>query len=317
MTRPITLFTGQWADLPLVELAGKAAAWGYDGLELAAWGDHLDVFRASEDLGYCRAQRAILESRGLRLFAISNALAGQLTCDPNNDARSDPFAPAHVRGDAEAKRRWAIESMQRSAAAARNLGVDIVTGLTGSPIWHLLYRFPPVPEAEIEAGFRFFADIWRPILDVFERHGVRFANECHPTSVAYDWVTAERASEAVGGHPAWGFNFDPSHLYWQGINLPAFIARFGPRIVHTHMKDAARTLNGRTSVLGSHLDFGDPRRGWDFRSVGRGQVDFRAVVHALERVGYAGPLSVEWEDSGMERERGAREALAHLRRIAS
>lgn len=311
--RPITLCTGQWADMPLAQLASKAAAWGYDGLELACWGDHLDVFRAAGSPEYCRRQLAIVERHGLRVFAICNALAGQLTCDPNDDPRSDGFAPPECRGNPERKRAWGIESMKRSAVAARNLGASVVTGITGSPIWHLLYRFPPCEEEAIEAGFRQFGATWKPILDVFAAHGIGFANECHPTSVAYDWVTAERALEAAGGHPALGFNFDPSHLHWQGVDPSAFIRHFGDRILHTHMKDAAVTTDGRASVLGSHLNFGHPERAWDFRSVGRGHVKFASILRALGHVGYRGPLSVEWEDSGMERERGARDSLAFLR----
>ena len=205
--------------------------------------------------------------------------------------------------------------MKRSAAAAHNLGVKAVTGLTGSSTWHLLYRFPPADEEAIEAGYLDFADVWTPILDVFREQGVGLANECHPASVAYDWITAERALEAVDHHPALGFNFDPSHLHWQGVDLVRFIERFADRIFHTHMKDAARTLDGHAGILGSHLNFGDARRSWDFRSIGRGQVDFRAILRALDGIGYDGPLSVEWEDSGMDREHGARESLAYLRRL--
>ena len=114
-----------------------------------------------------RPDGTILRQQGLSLFAICNALAGQLTCDPNDGVRSDGFAPAECRGNPDLKREWGVESMKRSAVAARNLGARVVTGLTGFPIWHLLYRFPPPVEAEIEAGFRRFAAAWRPILDVF------------------------------------------------------------------------------------------------------------------------------------------------------
>ncbi len=252
-------------------------------------------------MAYCRVRMAILRQQGLSLFAICNALAGQLTCNPNDDERSDGLAPAECRADPDLKREWGTESMKRSAVAARNLGARVVTGLTGSPICHLLYRFAPPFEAEIGAGFRTFAATWRPILDVFEVNGVGFAMECHPTSVAYDWLTAERALEAAAQHPALGFNFDPSHLQWQGVHPAAFARRFSHRIPRTHMKDAAVTPDGRGSILGSHLDFGDAGRAWDFRSVGRGQVDFASTLRALTDAGYYGPLSVEWEDSGMER----------------
>ncbi len=314
MSRRVTLFTGQWADLPLADVAARAAGFGYDGLELACWGDHLDVGRAAADPGYCAAQRALLEAQGLGCWAISNHLAGQLVCDPN-DERSDAFAPAALAGDAEGKRAWAVEAMKDTARAARSLGVPVVCGFTGSPIWHLLYSFPPVSPAAIDAGFARFAELWQPILDVFEECGVRFALEVHPTEIAFDVVTAARALDAVGRRAAFGFNFDPSHLQWQGIDPVRFIDEFPDRIYHVHMKDAAVTLDGRSGLLGSHLDFGAPGRGWDFRSVGRGDVDFEAIIRALNRIGYQGPLSVEWEDSGMDREHGARESCEFVRQI--
>jgi len=129
----MTLFTGQWADIPLSELAPKAKEMGYDGLELACWGDHMDVFKAAEDKAYCQQQLDILKKNGLELFAISNHLAGQLVCDLNNDSRSDCFAPADCAGDSEKKRKWAIESMTNAAKAAKNLGIKI---------WRLQSRLP-------------------------------------------------------------------------------------------------------------------------------------------------------------------------------
>ena len=211
MARPVTLFTGQWADLSLEVLAEKAKSWGYDGLELACWGDHMDVFRGAEDLDYCNGQKAILEKHGLQLFSISNHLAGQLICDPNDDSRSDLFAPPEAAGDPERKRAWAVEAMKNSARTASNLGLKVVNGFTGSPIWHMLYSFPPVSDETIDAGFAYFAEMFNPILDVFDEVGVRFGLEVHPTEIAFDIYTAHRALEAIGHREAFGFNFDPSH----------------------------------------------------------------------------------------------------------
>jgi sugar phosphate isomerase/epimerase len=315
MARPVTLFTGQWADMPLEELAEKAARWGYDGLELLCLGDHLDADRAAVDKEYCRRQLGILEKHHLELFAINNAIAGQLVCDPNDDARSDKFAPARCAGDPAKKRAWAVESMKNTARAARNLGLETVIGFTGSPIWHLFYSFPPVPDEMIEAGFRSFAEIWGPILDVFDECGVRFALEVHPTEIAFDVITARRALDALGGRRTFGFNFDPSHLHWQLVDPVLFLKEFPDRIFHVHMKDAALQLNGRGSILASHLAFGHPDRSWDFRSPGRGGIKFEEIIRALNHIGYRGPLSVEWEDSGMERERGAKEALEFVRKL--
>lgn len=314
MGRPVTLFTGQWADLPLATLAEKARGFGYDGLELACWGDHFEV--AEADDAYCRGRHDLLAQHGLKCWAISTHLVGQAVCDPI-DERHKAILPEAVWGDGEPEgvRRRAAEEIKRTAAAAKRMGVPVVNGFTGSSVWHKLYFFPPTSEAEINRGFDDFADRWGPIFDEFQNQGVRFALEVHPTEIAYDIFTAERALEAVGHHPAFGFNFDPSHLVWQGIDPARFIDRFPDRMYHAHMKDAKRRADGERSILASHLSFGDPRRGWDFRSVGRGEVDFDAVIGALNRVGYTGPLSVEWEDSGMDRDHGATESCAYVRRI--
>ena len=314
MPRPVTLFTGQWADLPLATLAEKVAGWGFDGLELACWGDHFDVEQALSSDGYVRRQRDILERHGLRCLAISNHLVGQCVCDPI-DARHQAILPPRIWGDGEPEgvRRRAAEEIANTARAAKIFGVDVVNGFTGSSVWAKLYFFPPTGQADIDAGYRDFADRWRPILDTCQSEGVRFALEVHPTEIAYDIVTARRALDAVDNHPAFGFNFDPSHLIHQFVDPVLFIEEFPDRIFHAHIKDARLRLTGRSSILSSHLDFGDSRRGWDFVSPGRGDVKWDPIVRALNRVGYQGPLSIEWEDSGMDREYGAREALALVR----
>jgi len=314
MARPVTLFTGQWADMPIEELAKKASSWGYDGLELACWGDHFDVKKGAESPDYCKKHLAMLEKYGIKVWAISNHLAGQLVCDLNNDCRSDMFAPPELKGDSEGKRKWAVEQMKLSAKAAKNLGVKVVNGFTGSSIWHFIYSFPPVSEKMIEDGFRQFADLWNPILDVFKECGVRFALEVHPTEIAFDTISARRTLKAINNRPEFGFNFDPSHLFWQLVNPAKFIQEFHDKIYHVHMKDATLSLDGTSGIISSYLNFGEPGRGWDFRSLGHGQVNFEEIIRELNRIGYDGPLSVEWEDCGMEREYGAKEACDFVRK---
>jgi len=315
VARPVTLFTGQWADLTLEDMARKAKSFGYDGLELACWGDHMEVPKAAKDKGYCQKQKDILAKHGLQFFAISSHLVGQAVCD-NIDKRHEAILPPHVWGDGdpEGVRKRAAEDMKDAARAAKNLGVKVINGFTGSSIWHLIYSFPPVDPKDIDAGFTDFARRWNPILDVFKECGVRFALEVHPTEIAFDIPTAERAIQALGGRPEFGFNFDPSHLVWQGIDPARFIYRFKDRIYHVHVKDSKVNLNGDNGILGSHLGFGDPRRGWDFVSPGHGSVSFEAIIRALNNIGYQGPLSVEWEDSGMDREHGAKEACEFVKR---
>jgi sugar phosphate isomerase/epimerase len=315
MARPIALFTGQWADLALDDLAARCASWGYDGLELACWGDHFEVDKALADPDYARGRRELLERHGLGCWALGAHLVGQAVCDPI-DARHRGILPPEVWGDGdpEGVRGRAADRMKDTARAAAAFGVEVVTGFTGSSIWHQLYSFPPNDWATIERGYEDFAERWGPIIDVFDAEGVRFALEVHPTEIAYDFVTTQRALTAIGRREGFGLNFDPSHLEPQFLDPAAFVDEFADRIYHVHVKDSLRRLDGRRSILGGHLNFGDPGRGWEFVSPGRGSVDFDAVFRALNRAGYTGPLSIEWEDAGMDREYGAREALEFTRR---
>ena len=315
MARPVTLFTGQWADLPLEELAGKASAWGFDGLELACWGDHFDVDEALADPGYADGRRAILDRHGLQCVAISTHLVGQAVCDPV-DERHRAILPPDVWGDGdpEGVRSRAADKVKDTARAAARFGVTQVNGFTGSSIWHLLYSFPPNDFERVEAGYQDFAERWGPILDAFEAEGVRYGLEVHPTEIAYDFVTTRKALEAIDRRESFGINFDPSHFAHQSLDSAAFVQEFADRIYHVHVKDSKKTLDGRSSILGGHLNFGEVGRGWDFVSPGHGDVDFESLFRALNRIGYEGPLSIEWEDAGMDREWGAQDALAFVRR---
>ena len=313
MPRPLTLFTGQWADLPLETMCKKASSFGYDGLELACWGDHFEVEKADD--AYCKAKRKVLEKYGLDVHAVSTHLVGQAVCDLI-DERHKSILPESVWGDGdpEGVRQRAAQQIIETAKAAKRLGVTVVNGFTGSSIWHMLYAFPPVPDEMIDRGFEDFAKRWTPILDEFQKLGIRYALEVHPTEIAFDIATAERALEAVNHHPAFGFNYDPSHFGYQGVDYVEFIYRFSERIFHVHIKDAKWSDTPKEAgIFGGHLNFGDRRRFWDFVSPGRGDTDFEEIIRALNRINYTGPLSVEWEDPGMDREHGAMEACDFVR----
>ena len=317
MTRPFTLFTGQWADLPFEEVARLAGSWGYDGLEIACSGDHLDASRW-DDEAYVDSRREILERHGLRVWAISNHLHGQAVCDDPIDFRHEAIVRPRVWGDGdpEGVRQRAAAELQDTARMARALGVDTVVGFTGSSIWQYVAQFPPVPEAVIDAGYRDFAERWNPILDVFDELGVRFAHEVHPSEIAYDHWSTVRALEAIGHRAAFGLNWDPSHMVWQGIDPVGFISDFADRIYHVDCKDTRMRMgDGRNGILSSHLQWGHPRRGWDFVSAGRGDVAWGDAFRTLTAIGYTGPISIEWEDAGMDRMQGAPEALEALRRF--
>jgi sugar phosphate isomerase/epimerase len=326
MSRPVTLFTGQWADLSIAELAPKVKEMGFDGVELACWGDHFDVQAALNEPDYIPNLWALLEANGLTCYAISNHLVGQAVCDLIDERHAAILSPAiYGDGEPEGVRQRAAKEMQDTARAARKFfdakpgGAPervVVNGFTGSSIWHLLYSFPPIVPGQIEAGFKDFADRWTPILDVFEAEDVYFALEVHPTEIAFDIASAATALEAINHHPRFGFNYDPSHLGYQGVDYVKFIRDFGAYIFHAHVKDAWWGHgNGDVGVFGGHTDFGDTRRYWDFRSPGRGDINFEEVIVALNDVAYQGPLSIEWEDSRMDRFHGGAEACRFTRSL--
>jgi len=332
MARPVTLFTGQWADLSLADLLPKVAEMGYDGVELACWGDHFDVQKALTEDDYVDSRWALLRENGLACYAISNHLVGQAVCDLIDERHKAILSPAvWGDGDPEGVRQRAAQEMIDSAKACRKLidagkdymadqptgtGTAVVNGFTGSSIWHALYAFPPTDQAYLQKGFDDFAARWMPILDEFDKVDVNFGLEVHPTEIAFDIASAARAIDAVGGHKRFGFNYDPSHLGYQGVDYVKFIRDFGPRIFHAHMKDAWWGHgDGTAGVFGGHTDFCDPRRFWDFRSVGRGDIDFEEIIVALNDVGYSGPLSVEWEDGRMDRFHGAAESCEYTRHL--
>ncbi len=312
MARPVTLFTGQWADLHFEEICRMASSWGYDGLEIACWGDHMDVRKGAASTAYIKEKKRMLGKYNLGCWALGAHLAGQCVGD-EYDERLDGFVPDGFKGKPAAIRKWAVEEMKLTARTAQNLGCTVVNGFMGSPIWKAWYSFPPTSEEMVEKAFLKILSLWTPIFDEFDRRRVRFALEVHPTEIAFDTYTAERLFKTFKRRRTLGLNFDPSHLVWQGIEPHLFIRDFADRIYHVHLKDVAVTLDGKAGILGSLLPFGDVRRGWNFRSLGHGDVDFEAIIRELNAIGYQGPLSVEWEDNAMDRDCGAEESLDFVR----
>ncbi|MFV0362042.1 MAG: sugar phosphate isomerase/epimerase family protein [Suipraeoptans sp.] len=312
--RLVTLTTCQWADMELEAMCKKAKEMGYDGLELACWGNHIDPYKAASDMEYVKYVKELLKKYNLECKALAAHIIGQCVGD-YNDPRLNNFAPTSLADDADGIRAWGIETMKKCAIAAKNLGVGIITGFVGSPIWKYLYSFPQTTEDMVEKGFQEVYDLWIPILDVFKENDVVFALEVHPGEIAFDYYSTQRLLKKFEDRNEFGLNFDPSHLLWQGIKPELFLNDFINKVYHVHMKDAAVTLDGRSGLLGSHIDFGDMRRGWNFRSLGHGDVNFEEIIRVLNAYNYQGPLSVEWEDSGMERVYGATEACAFVKKV--
>ena len=312
--RPVTIFTGQWADLPFEEMCKIASEIGYEGLELATWGNHVNPKRAAEEPAYVKEILDTLKKYNLKTWAISAHLSGQLVGDVY-DKRHNGFAASSVADNPKAMREWAVKEVGYTIKAAKNLGINIITGFLGSPIWNYWYSFPQTTAEMVEEGYKTIVERWTPLFDEMDKNDIRFALEVHPTEIAYDYYSFVKLLEAFKYRKTLGMNFDPSHLLWQGLKPHLMIREIPDRVYHVHIKDASVTLDGLNGILGSHLEFGDPRRGWNFRSPGRGGVDFSSIIRELNFIGYDGPLSVEWEDSGMDRIQGATEACSFVKHI--
>jgi sugar phosphate isomerase/epimerase len=240
----------------------------------------------------------LLAKYDLQTLVLSNHRTSTAVCD-RIDERHQDLLVDYVWGDGEPDgvRQRAEEEMVATVQAAQKLGVNVLTGFTGSSIWSYVNCYPTASPGLIEKGFEDFATRWKPILDACQNAGIKFALEVHPGQIAFDLYSAERTLDAIGNREEFGFLFDPSHFHWQGLDPVEFLRRFPDRIYHVHIKDTALTLGGRSSVLNSYLPYGDPRRGWDFRAPGRGGIDWEGVIRALNEIGYEGPLTVEFKDA--------------------
>jgi sugar phosphate isomerase/epimerase len=316
MPRPVILFSGGWADVPLEEFAARAGDWGYQGLELSCWGDHFEVQRALSEDDYCQKKLELLARHDLQPAVLGNYRVGQAVCDPI-ERRHKRIVPDYVWGDGDPDgvRQRATQEMVATVQAAQKLGVGVVSALSGSPLWAAVTGYPRPTAEEVTEGLQAFAEQWGPILDACREVGIRFAVEVHPGGVAFDLYSAEAVLDVLGGREEFGFTVDPSHLHWQGVDPAQFIRRFADRIFHVHMKDIALTLDGRSGVLNAYHGPGDSRRGWEYRAPGHGGVDWESLIRALNAIGYDGPLAVEFSDAGMQRDYGAEEACRFVKRL--
>ncbi|MGI5834863.1 MAG: sugar phosphate isomerase/epimerase family protein [Chloroflexota bacterium] len=304
------IFTTLFQDRPLGQVLRLAAELGYETVDLPCFrgNPHVDIDEVIEDRG--RSLSRLVRGFGLEISALGNGRESQLILGPH-DWTMDHWSP--VQG-AEERINYATERLKRTAQAAAMLGVPVVNGFSGSPVWDKWYNFPSTNEEAYERGWQLFAERFNPILDSFKEYGVRYAYEVHPTEIAYNLETAERALDALDHRPEFGFTFDPSHLIWQGIDPVVFIKRLGKRIYHAHAKDGEVQADevARAGVL-SGGSWTRPDRGFRFRVPGWGNVNWRRVISALVAVGYDYVLSFEHEDPVMSPEDGAEKAIAFLR----
>jgi sugar phosphate isomerase/epimerase len=290
-----------------------AASLGYRGVQLPSNDTRLfDLERAAASRDYCDEIAGIARANGVEITELSTHLQGQLVAvHPVYDEAFDVFAPPSLRGKPAARQQWAVEQMLLAARASRNLGLDATISFPGALAWPFLYPWPQRPAGLIETAFDELARRWRPILDAYDEQGVDIAFELHPGEDLFDGATFEMLLERVGHHPRLNIAYDPSHFLLQQLDYLEFIDLYHERIKVMHVKDAEFRPNGRQGVYSGYQNWID--RAGRFRSLGDGQIDFKAIFSKFAQYGFKGWAVLEWECCLKHPEQGAREGAPFIR----
>jgi sugar phosphate isomerase/epimerase len=305
------------ADQPpfnsLSGLAGWAAGHGYAGVQIPSWDARLfDLAMAAQSRAYCDDLRGMLADHKLEITELSTHLQGQLVAvHPAYDTLFDSFAVPSVRGHPAARQQWAVDQLVLAAKASRNLDLRAHATFSGALAWPYVYPWPQRPAGLIQEAFAELARRWRPILDGFAEAGIDLCYELHPGEDLHDGVTFERFFDAVGQHERACILYDPSHFVLQQLDYLDFIDIYHPRIRMFHVKDAEFRRSGRSGVYGGYQGWVD--RPGRFRSLGDGEVNFRAIFSALAAHDFVGWAVLEWECALKHPEDGAREGAAFIR----
>src|SRR5205809_4277656 len=287
------VFLAQFAgDAPpfntLPAIAGWAAGLGFKGVQIPTWDRRLfDLEKAAESQTYCDEVKGTLAERGLQVTELSTHLQGQLVAvHPAYDTAFDGFAAPQVRGKPQARAAWAVEQVKLAARASRRLGVTEHATFSGALAWPYLYPWPQRPAGLVETAFDELARRWRPILDAFEEAGVNLCFEIQPGEDLHDGVTFEMFLDRVGGHKRCNLLYDPSHFVLQQLDYLEYIDLYHERIRMFHVKDAEFNPTGRQGVYGGFQPWA--LRAGRFRSLGDGQVNFKAIFSKLAQYDYPG-----------------------------
>lgn len=298
----------------LEDIARWAAGVGFKGLQIPAWDQRLfDVTTAASSQTYCDDVNGMLASHGLVASELTTHIFGQLVAvHPAYDAMCDSFAPEALRGNPAARTAWALEQLKLSASASRRMGLSDMGTFSGSFAWPYLFPFPQRPAGLIEAAFEELARRWRPILDACDEQGVNLCYEIHPSEDLHDGTSFERFHELVGQHARCKILFDPSHFVLQQLNYLDYIDIYREHIRMFHVKDAEFLPSGRQGIYGGYSSWLE--RAGRFRSLGDGQVDFKAIFSKFAQYDYQGWASLEWECCLKDQEDGAREGVDFINR---
>jgi len=294
-------------------IAAWAASLGFKGVQIPTWDKRVfDLEAAATSQAYCDDFKATLAKHGLEVTELSTHLQGQLVAvHPAYDEMFDGFAPASVHKNPEARQKWAVNQLMLAAQASKNLGLTAHVTFPGALLWPYLYPWPQRPAGLVETGFRELAARWLPILDAFDKAGVDVCYEIHPGEDLHDGVSYERFLEKVDNHPRACLLYDPSHFVLQCLDYLAYIDHYHERIRAFHVKDAEFNPTGKQGVYGGYS--GWVERAGRFRSLGDGQVDFKAVFSKLTAYNFKGWAVMEWECALKHPEDGAREGAVFIK----
>lgn len=294
-------------------IAKWAAGHGFTGVQIPSWDARLfDLQKAAESRAYCDEVRGVLKDAGLELTELSTHLQGQLVAShPAFDLVLEGFAPAEFAHNAAARQEWAVQQLLWAAQASRNLGLKAHATFSGALAWPFFYPWPQRPAGLIDEAFDELGRRWLPILDAFDAAGVDVCFELHPGEDLHDGVTFERFLGVVDEHPRANILYDPSHMVLQQMDYLAFLDLYYERVRAFHVKDAEFRANGHSGVYGGYQEWAD--RPGRFRSLGDGQVDFKAIFSKLAQYDYPGWAVLEWECCLKHPEAGAREGAKFIR----
>ncbi|TDH25633.1 sugar phosphate isomerase/epimerase [Segetibacter sp. 3557_3] len=289
-----------------------AKSLGYKGVQIPTWDSRLiNLQLAAESKTYADELKGIVADAGLEITELSTHLQGQLVAvHPAYDALFDGFAPAKVHGNPKARTEWAVAQLNYAAQASQNLGLNAHATFSGALLWHTVYPWPQRPPGLVETGFTELAARWLPILNEFDRCGVDLCYEVHPGEDLHDGVSYERFLEKVNGHARACLLYDPSHFVLQCLDYLSYIDHYHDRIKMFHVKDAEFNPTGKQGVYGGYQPWID--RAGRFRSLGDGQVDFKAVFSKLAQYDFKGWAVLEWECCIKHPEDGAREGAIFI-----
>jgi sugar phosphate isomerase/epimerase len=296
----------------LAAIGTWAGGLGFRGVQVPSWDTRLfDLRKAAESDAYCDEVKGTLAAAGVVVTELSTHLQGQLVAvHPAYDQLFDAFAPPELRGHPGRRAEWAAAQLRLAARASRRLGLSRLGTFSGALAWPYLYPWPQRPPGLIETAFAELAARWRPLLEACDEAGVDACFEVHPGEDVHDGETFEMFLEALGGHPRCSILYDPSHFVLQQLDYLAFLDLYHARVKMFHVKDAEFTPTGKQGVYGGYQPW--LRRAGRFRSLGDGQVNFRAIFSKLAQYDFDGWAVLEWECCLKHPEDGAREGARFI-----